>query len=142
MSVEESNIKNLFERFSLKNLIKDPTCYKNPNNPSCADLMFTNKARRFRRSRVIETGLTDFHKMTITLLKMQFRKLEPKVVSYKNYQIFSNNIFLKSLNNELSKYSFSLDENGFDHFCQICTDTLNKYAPRKKKQQGEITVLL
>ena len=95
--------------------------------------MFTNKARRFRRSRVIETGLTDFHKMTITVLKMQFRKLELRVVSYRNYKNFSNNIFLKSLNNELSKYSFSPDENGFDHFCQICTDTLNKYAPRKKK---------
>ena len=23
--------------------------------------------------------------------------------------------------------------NGFDRFCQICTDTLNKCAPRKKK---------
>ena len=96
--------------------------------------MFTNKARRFRRSRVIETGLTDSHKMTITVLKMQFRKLEPKVVSYRNYKNFSNNIFLKSLNNELCKYSFSPDENGFDQFWQTCTDTLNKYAPRKKKQ--------
>ena len=33
----------------------------------------------------------------------------------------------------MSKYSFSPDENSFDRFCQICTDTLNKYAPRKKK---------
>ena len=33
----------------------------------------------------------------------------------------------------MSKYSFSPDENGFDRFCQICTDTLIKYAPCKKK---------
>ena len=32
-------------------------------------------------------------------------------------------MFLKSLNSELSKYSFSPDENGFDRFCQICTET-------------------
>ena len=88
--------------------------------------MFTNKARRFLRHCVIETGLTDFHKMAITVLKMQFRKLEPKVFSYRNYKHFSNDIFLKSLNSELSKYSVSPDENGFDRFCQICTDTLNK----------------
>ena len=87
--------------------------------------MFTNKARRFQRSCVIETGLSDFHKMIITVLKMQFRKLEPNVVSYRNYKIFSNDIFLKSLNSELSKYCFSPDENGFDRFCQICTDTLD-----------------
>ena len=98
--------------------------------------MFTNKVRHFQRSCVVETGLSDFHKMTITVLKVQFRKLDPKVVSYRNYKKFSNDIFLKSLNNELSKYSFSQDENGFDHFCQICTDAPNKYAPRKKTIRG------
>ena len=45
ISVEEAKIKSFCERFSLKNLIKDPTCYKNPNNPSCIDLMFTNSAK-------------------------------------------------------------------------------------------------
>ena len=68
LSVEEANTKNLYERFSLKNLIKDPTCYKNQNNPSCKDLMFTNKARRFQRSCVTETDLPDFHKITITAI--------------------------------------------------------------------------
>ena len=121
LSRKQANIKNFCERFSLKNLMKDPTCYKNPNNPSCVDLMFTNKARRFQRSCVFETVLSDFHKMTITVLKMQFRKLEPKVVSYRNYKNFSNDILLKSLNSKFSKCSFSPDENGFDHFCQICS---------------------
>ena len=124
-----------FLNFSLKDFKKDPTCYKNLNNPSCIDLMFPNKARRFQRSCVTETGLYEsaFNKMTITVLKMQFCKLEPKVVCYRNYKNFSNDIFLKSLNNELSKYSFSPDENGFDRFCQISTDRLTKYAPSKKK---------
>ena len=90
--------------------------------------MFTNKARRFQRSCVIEIGQSDFHKMTITVLKIQFRKLEQNVVSYRSYKGFSIDIFLKSLNSELSKYSFLPDENSFDHFCQICTDALNKYA--------------
>ena len=45
--VKEANIKNFCERFSLKNLIKDPICYKNSNNPNCMDLMFTNKAGCF-----------------------------------------------------------------------------------------------
>ena len=79
VSVEEANVKDFCERFNLKNVIKDPTCYKNPNNSICIDLMFSNKARRFQLSYVIETGLSDFHKMTITVLKMQFRKLEPNL---------------------------------------------------------------
>ena len=95
--------------------------------------MFANKERRFKRSCVTEIGLSDFHKITITVLKIQFRKLEPKVISCRNYKNFSNDIFLKSLNSELSKYSFSPDESGFGRFCQICTDTLKKYVPHKEK---------
>ena len=68
-------------------------------------------------------------------LLLQFRKLVPRVVSCRNYKIFSNNLFLKSLNKELSKYLFSPDWNNFDRLCQICTDTLNKYAPCKKKKK-------
>lgn len=88
--------------------------------------------RRFQRSCVTETDLSDFYKMTITVLKIQFRKLEPKVVSCRNCKDFSKWYFLISLNSEFSKHSFSPEENGFDQFCQICTNTLNKYAPHKK----------
>ena len=33
--------------FKLKNLVKETTCYKNPNNPSCIDTFLTNSARSF-----------------------------------------------------------------------------------------------
>ena len=52
----------------LKNLVKEPTCYKNPNNPSCTDLFLTNCARSFHKTCVFETGLSDFHKLIVTLL--------------------------------------------------------------------------
>ena len=29
------------DSYSVKNLIKEPTCYKNPNKPFCIDLMLT-----------------------------------------------------------------------------------------------------
>ena len=62
----------------LVNLIKTPTCYKNPENPKCIDLMMTNKPRSFQNSMTIETGLSDFHKMKISVLKMTYKKLLPK----------------------------------------------------------------
>ena len=39
VSIKEDNTKSLFERFSLKNLIKDLTSCNNPNNPGCTDFM-------------------------------------------------------------------------------------------------------
>ena len=58
----------------MHSLIKQPACFKNPENPSCTDLIFTKKPRFLQIKCVIETGLSDFHRMTISD-DMHFRKL-------------------------------------------------------------------
>ena len=63
--------------FKLKNLVKEPTCYKNPNNPSCIDLFLRNYARSFHNTCVFQNGLSDFHKLVVTLLRSKFESLKP-----------------------------------------------------------------
>ena len=62
-------MKEFCEMYNLKNLIKDPTRYKNPSNPSSIDVMLTNRPRSFLNSTTIESGLSDHHKLTISVLK-------------------------------------------------------------------------
>ena len=50
--------------YDLHNLIKDPTCFKNPFNPSSIDVMLTNRKSSFQNYTTLETGLSDHHKMT------------------------------------------------------------------------------
>ena len=71
--------------------------------------------------------------MTVTALRMQFRKLEPRVLLFRDYTKFSNETFINSLKAKLNIQSISTDENGFLYFCKICTETLNNHAPRKWK---------
>ena len=71
--------------------------------------------------------------MTVTALRMQFRKLEPRVLLFRDYTKFSNETFINSLKAKLNIQSISTDENGFLNFCKICTETLNNHAPRKQK---------
>ena len=60
---------NLFcPPFTLKNIEKEPTCYKNPENPSCLDLFLTNCPRHFHNICLYETGLPNFHKLVVTIL--------------------------------------------------------------------------
>ena len=66
----------------LTNSINTVTCYKNPNNPSCIDLLLTNFPKHIQNSSVIETGLFDFHNMVVTVMKTNFQKLEPKIINY------------------------------------------------------------
>ena len=46
---------------------------------------------------VVEIGLSEFHRMTVSVLKVHFRKLPPKIISYRDYKSFENERFMDSL---------------------------------------------
>ena len=131
IQVEEKEMADFMNVYNLKTLIKQKTCYKNPENPSCIDLILTNSPRSFQNSGVFETGLSDFHKLTTTVLRRYFPKLKPKVIIYRDYQNFRNDEFRAELDNELLKHDLNNIE--YQHFLNIFTETLNSYAPMKQK---------
>ena len=108
-------------------MIKQKTCFKNPENPTCIDLILTNSPRSFQNSSVFETGLSDFHKLTITVLKQYFPKLKPKVVNSRDSQNFQNNEFRDELDNEMSKHDL---DNMKQHFLNIFIEILNKHETK------------
>ena len=77
---------NFCELNDLSSLIDKPTCYKNFDKPKCIDLILTNKPSYFQHSNVFETGLSDFHLLTVTEFKMGFQKLKPQVITYRSYK--------------------------------------------------------
>ena len=52
--MSEDGMRDFSETYDLKNLIKEPTCFKNIENPSLIDLILTNKWRSFQNSTVID----------------------------------------------------------------------------------------
>ena len=92
--------------WNLKSLGKEPTCFKNPNNPSCIDLFLTSANRNFQKTQVFEVGLSDFHKLVVTVLKSTFPKSRPpppKIITYRSYKNFSNDLFRDDLNSLLTR---------------------------------------
>ena len=55
-----------------KNIIKEPTCFKSLSNTTSTDLAITNSSSNFQNTEAILTGLTDFHKMVVSVLKQTF----------------------------------------------------------------------
>ena len=80
----ENAMKNFCNLNDLKSLINVPTCFKNFDKPTCIDLILTNKPNYFQHSTVFETGLSDFHLLTVTEFRMGFQKQKPKVITYRN----------------------------------------------------------
>ena len=130
--VSDVSMKEFCDIYSFKNLIKEPTCFQNPANPKCIDLMLTNRHRSFQNSCVIETSLSDFHKMTVTVLRAFFKKAEPKVRSYRDYKNFTNDNFRLLLEELSGDFDFT-NETALDSFLDICREALNKTAPLKQK---------
>ena len=51
--------------------------------------MLTNTHHIFQNSLTIETGFFDFQKMTVDVLKIYFKKQDPKCINYQDYKNLS-----------------------------------------------------
>ena len=78
-----------------------------------------------------ETGISDFLKMVITVLKIFYKKQKPKIILYGNYETFNANLFKEELNNKL----LSIDNNNAElvEFTNTDLSILDKHAPIKRK---------
>ena len=128
VEVEEKNMSEFMSLYNLRNLGKPKTCFKNPENSSFIDFILTNSPRSFQNSDVFETGLSDSHKLTTTVLKQYFPNLKPKVVNYRDYQKFRNEEFRTKLDNEILQHDME-----YQHFLIIFIEVLNKHVPMKQK---------
>ena len=76
--ISEERMNIFCNTYYFKCLDNEPTCFKNINNPICVDLILTNKSVLFQHTKVIETGLSDFHRLTVTMMKSTFQKKATK----------------------------------------------------------------
>ena len=128
--ITENTMKEFIDIYNLSSLIKEHTCFKNPLNPSIIDLILTNRPRSFQNSQAIELGLSDHHKLTITIMKAFFPKQAPIIISYRDYKHYDMNIFRNELLQELLNIRGSIS---YDIFENICIRVLNRHAPLKNK---------
>ena len=92
MEVNKNYVKIFFKSYNLKSFVRVPACFKNPEILLCIDLTLANSPYFFQNSCVIETGLSNFHKMAVAAMKAFFEKMKPKIITYINYKLFSNEL--------------------------------------------------
>ena len=101
--VGETHLDNFLKDNDAKNIVKVKTCFKNIENPSCIDLFITNSVNSFQNTTSISTGLSDFHKMVVTVLKTTFQKSKPREIIYRDYSKFNEQIFRETLKESLGE---------------------------------------
>ena len=127
MEEEEIILENFMELYNLRNLVKEKTCFKSVENPSCVDLFLTNCVKSFQNTKVISTGISDCHKMIVTVLKTTFKKAKPKEILYRSYKNFDDDVFRAELSQKLgSCENYTKFEGDF-------LEVFNRHAPLKKR---------
>ena len=112
MNTKDQCMQSFLELYGHTVLISEPPCYKYPERFSSIDLILTNSSSSFKNSFAIETCLSDFHEVTITVMKTTFKKLKPKLIYYQDYSMFSNDKFGEESSYNLSMENISNKSNG------------------------------
>ena len=89
----------------------------------------TNSPRSFFNTETYFTGLSDCHKLFLSVFKTIFSKTGPKEMMYRDYKNFDQDIFSQELCTSLSSETV-LDYTSFE---ENFLGVLNKRAPLKKK---------
>ena len=127
--INESYLESFLYEHDLENLVKENTCFMSVENPSCIDLMLTNSNMSFQNTTTVFSGLSDFHKLELTVLKINFTKNIPKEIIYRDYKNFHSFLF----NDELQ---YVLDKDKIKScimFEELFLKVLDKHAPVKKR---------
>ena len=78
--VGEKSFDAFLYQHELTSINRYPTCYKNSNNSSCIDHILTNSPMRFFKTENIFTGLSDFHKLVLSVFKLHFSKAKANII--------------------------------------------------------------
>ena len=89
----------------------------------------TNNRRRFLKTSTLFTGLSDFHKLVLSVFKVTICKSETKEIMCRDFKNFEEERFYQELKNNLINSSTE----SYEFFEKVFLDTLNKHAPLKKK---------
>ena len=77
----------------------------------------------------IFTGLSDFHKLVLSVFKTTFTKSEPKEIIYRNYRKFNENNSTQDFHNQLSPEQLK-DRASYE---KIFLPILEEHKPFKEK---------
>ena len=84
-------------------------------------------SRCFRYNTVFETGLSDFHLLTVTLFNVDFQKLPLKIVNYRDCKIVANEKFRADI------YKFDFGASDLESFKNIIFCICSKQTSIKTK---------
>ena len=130
---DKDKLENICDLFNLTNLAHSEICLMK-NSKSIIDLILTNKPLHFEKTHVVETGLSDYHKIISTFFKACSSKLKKLFIIKVTRNLMNQISYAKC---SLKKANFEFLKNDPNQNYHLVTDKflgiVSKHAPLKKK---------
>ena len=86
---------------------------------------------------ILETELSDFDKMTLTVMNVFYKKQKPTIVTYPSYKHLSNEVFMADIQNGISQVASENNDLEFDLFKAALNEAIQRHAPIKQRYVRE-----
>ena len=77
--------------------------------------------------------MSEFYKMTVTIMNASFQRLKPRIINYNDYRHFQNNVLREELLSKLLNVNIRENKEIFSNFLDICKKNVNYHASCKQK---------
>ena len=123
-------LHELYDTYDLYNLISESTCITRTSE-SMIDLILTNCSRSFMHSKTIESGLSDFHKMTTTMMRCTYTRQEPVKITYRDYTKFNKEKFISEFRAKRLKFKGHTlsTSTAYNNLIETLKEMLSVHAP-------------
>ncbi len=121
--------------FDLQNLVKGPTCFKNPENPTSVDVILTTCPRRVASSQNTNIGVSDHHNIVMGSTKMYASRCVKRHITYRSYRHFEEDKFLDDLicaPFQVSQVFDDINDQLWFHN-KLFDNVINEHAPLKSR---------
>ena len=135
VSEKSHTLRNIIDTYSLKNLVKDPTCHTKIGNPSLLDVLLTNSPSLMCNSINFDCGLSDCHNMIAACFKEQCITNKRHKVTFRSYKTFDEAVFTQDLHQVPFQVAtlFVDADDCYWAYETLLADIVDEHAPKKQK---------
>ena len=96
-------------------------------------LVYNDQTKTFSNFFGDRNRLPDFHKMSLTVMKVFNKKQRPKIIRYWNFRNFDNELFINEVKNSIEQEYCQNQSLEFGSFKKKVDNILQKHASLKKR---------
>ena len=129
-----NSVSQICDLFDLRNIITQPTCFKNPRG-TLIDVILSPNCKCIQTQGVVATGLSDYHRMIYVVTKNHAPVPQRKQVTYRSFKSLNEREYINDLETapfHVGEIFNDVDDQYF-YFSKMFSDITNEHIPLKTR---------